>query len=132
MPPPSSAPRRVAESDESEEGAVEYVRLGSSGLKVSRVCLGMMTYGDPAERAWFLTEDAAEPIVRRAVDAGVIFFDTADMCSTGASEVITGRLLGRMFEHREDYVLATKLYFPMGPGPNDGGLSHKHVLAAID
>jgi len=111
---------------------VEYVRLGSSGLKVSRVCLGMMTYGDPAERAWFLTEDVAEPIVRRAVDAGVIFFDTADMYSAGASEQITGRLLRRLFARREDYVLGTKLYFPMGPGPNDGGLSRKHVLAAID
>jgi aryl-alcohol dehydrogenase-like predicted oxidoreductase len=111
---------------------VEYVRLGSSGLKVSRVCLGMMSYGDPADREWFLPEDAAEPIVRRAVDAGVIFFDTADMYSVGVSEEITGRLLRTFFARREDYVLATKVLFPMGAGPNDAGLSRKHVLAAIE
>ncbi|GAA2095242.1 aldo/keto reductase [Actinomadura alba] len=109
-----------------------HTRLGESGLKVSRICLGMMSYGDPAKRAWALEEDAAEPIVRRAVDAGVTFFDTADMYSTGVSEEITGRLLGRLFPRRDDYVLATKVYFPMGPGPNEHGLSRKHVLAGID
>jgi 1-deoxyxylulose-5-phosphate synthase len=111
---------------------VDYVRLGTSGLKVSPVCLGMMTYGDPERRKWFLTEEQAEPIVRRAVEAGVNFFDTADMYSAGLTEQITGRLLGRMFANRDDYVLATKLYFPTGPGPNDRGLSRKHVLSAID
>jgi aryl-alcohol dehydrogenase-like predicted oxidoreductase len=111
---------------------MHYVRLGSSGLKVSRICLGMMSYGDAAERAWHLGEDAAEPIVRQAVEAGVTFFDTADMYSGGMTEEITGRLLGRFFGHRDDYVLATKLYFPTGPGPNDRGLSRKHVLAGID
>jgi aryl-alcohol dehydrogenase-like predicted oxidoreductase len=111
---------------------MDYVRLGTSGLKVSRICLGMMSYGDPASRAWHLDEDAAEPIVRRAVEAGVTYFDTADMYSDGASEEITGRLLGRLFARRDAYVLATKVYYPMGPGPNDGGLSRKHVLAAID
>jgi aryl-alcohol dehydrogenase-like predicted oxidoreductase len=111
---------------------MEYTRLGSSGLKVSRICLGMMSYGDPESRAWFLGEDAAEPIVERAVEAGVTFFDTADMYSRGVSEEITGRLLSRMFPHRDDYVLATKVYFPMGSGPNDGGLSRKHILASID
>ena len=111
---------------------MDYARLGSSGLKVSRICLGMMSYGDPASRAWHLDENAAEPIVRRAVEAGVTYFDTADMYSNGASEEITGRLLGRLFARRDDYVLATKVYYPMGPGPNDGGLSRKHVLAAID
>jgi 1-deoxyxylulose-5-phosphate synthase len=111
---------------------MDYLRLGTSGLKVSRICLGMMSYGDPASRAWHLDEDAAEPIVRRAVEAGVTYFDTADMYSDGASEEITGRLLGRLFARRDDYVLATKVYYPMGPGPNDGGLSRKHVLAAID
>jgi 1-deoxyxylulose-5-phosphate synthase len=111
---------------------MDCVRLGTSGLKVSRICLGMMSYGDPASRAWHLDEDAAEPIVRRAVEAGVTYFDTADMYSDGASEAITGRLLGRLFARRDDYVLATKVYYPMGPGPNDGGLSRKHVLAAID
>ncbi|HUR01622.1 MAG TPA: aldo/keto reductase, partial [Nonomuraea sp.] len=111
---------------------MRYVKLGSSGLQVSRICLGMMTYGDPNRRAWMLREDAAEPIVRRAVEAGVTFFDTADTYSGGASEEITGRLLGKLFARREDYVLATKVYFPMGPGPNDGGLSRKHIMAAID
>src|SRR5882762_9762703 len=98
---------------------MRYTRLGSSGLQVSRICLGMMSYGDPATREWHLREDAAEPIVRRAVEAGVTFFDTADMYSDGASEEITGRLLGKLFAHRDDYVLATKLYYPTGSGPND-------------
>ncbi len=111
---------------------MQYVRLGASGLKVSRICLGMMSYGDPAWRDWVLGEEAAEPIVRRAVEAGVTFFDTADMYSLGASEEVTGRLLGRLFGRREDYVLATKVYNPMGDGPNDRGLSRKHVLAGID
>ncbi|MFI6483660.1 aldo/keto reductase [Nonomuraea sp. NPDC050663] len=111
---------------------MRYIRLGSSGLRVSRLCLGMMTYGDPASWEWLLREDEAEPIVRRAVEAGVTFFDTADMYSGGVSEKITGRLLGRLFARRDDYVLATKVYFPMGPGPNDRGLSRKHVLSAID
>jgi aryl-alcohol dehydrogenase-like predicted oxidoreductase len=111
---------------------MDYLRLGSSGLKISRICLGMMSYGDRSSRAWHLDEDTAEPIVRRAAEAGVIFFDTADMYSDGASEEITGRLLGRLFARRDDYVLATKVYYPTGPGPNDRGLSRKHVMAAID
>jgi aryl-alcohol dehydrogenase-like predicted oxidoreductase len=111
---------------------MEYVPLGSSALKVSRICLGMMSYGDPGSRAWMLPEEAAEPIVRQAAEAGVTFFDTADMYSNGLSEEITGRLLGKLFARRSDYVLATKVYFPMGPGPDDGGLSRKHILAAID
>jgi aryl-alcohol dehydrogenase-like predicted oxidoreductase len=111
---------------------VDYQRLGASGLKVSRIGLGMMSYGSTVERAWHLDEAAAEPIVARAAEAGVTFFDTADMYSGGASEEITGRLLAKLFARREDYVLATKVYFPMGAGPNDGGLSRKHVLAAID
>jgi 1-deoxyxylulose-5-phosphate synthase len=92
----------------------------------------MMSYGSQAERAWHLDEAAAEPIVKAAIDGGVTFFDTADTYSDGVTEEITGRLLARLFERREDYVLATKVYFPMGPGPNDRGLSRKHVLAAID
>jgi aryl-alcohol dehydrogenase-like predicted oxidoreductase len=92
----------------------------------------MMTYGDPGSREWFLDEAAAEPIVRRAVESGVMFFDTADMYSTGVSEKITGRLLDKLFDHRDDYVLATKVYFPMGSGQNDGGLSRKHILSGID
>jgi aryl-alcohol dehydrogenase-like predicted oxidoreductase len=111
---------------------MEYLRLGSSGLKVSRICLGMMSYGDPASREWHLGEREAEPIVRRAVEAGVTFFDTADMYSEGMSEEITGRLLTKLFPSRDDYVLATKVFFPMGPGRNDRGLSRKHIVAAID
>jgi aryl-alcohol dehydrogenase-like predicted oxidoreductase len=111
---------------------MQYTRLGSSGLKVSRIGLGMMSYGDPTGEAWYLAQDAAEPIVRQAVDAGVTFFDTADMYSTGVSEKITGRLLGKLFDHRDDYVLATKVYFPMGSGQNDRGLSRKHILSGID
>jgi 1-deoxyxylulose-5-phosphate synthase len=111
---------------------VDYVRLGSAGLKVSRICLGMMSYGSQAERAWHLDQAAAEPIVKAAADGGVTFFDTADTYSAGVSEQITGRLLSRIFTRREDFVLATKVYFPMGAGPNDRGLSRKHVLAAID
>jgi aryl-alcohol dehydrogenase-like predicted oxidoreductase len=111
---------------------VDYVRLGSAGLKVSRICLGMMSYGSQAERAWHLDEAAAEPIVKAAVDGGVTFFDTADTYSGGVSEQITGRLLSRLFASRDDYVLATKVYFPMGAGPNDRGLSRKHILSAID
>jgi 1-deoxyxylulose-5-phosphate synthase len=111
---------------------VEYVRLGSAGLKVSQICLGMMSYGSQAERAWHLDEAAAEPIVKAAIDGGVTFFDTADTYSNGVTEEITGRLLARLFDRREDYVLATKVYFPMGTGPNDRGLSRKHVLSAID
>jgi aryl-alcohol dehydrogenase-like predicted oxidoreductase len=92
----------------------------------------MMSYGDPGDREWFLDENAAEPIVRRAVESGVTFFDTADMYSTGESERITGRLLEKLFQRREEYVLATKVYFPMGSAANDGGLSRKHILSAID
>ncbi|MGH3387692.1 MAG: aldo/keto reductase [Actinomadura sp.] len=111
---------------------MEYIRLGSTGMKVSRICLGMMSYGDQAQREWALGEDAAEPIVRRAVDAGVTFFDTADVYSTGVSEEITGRLLGRLFPRRDDYVLATKVNGVMGPGQNDKGLSRKHIMSGID
>jgi len=91
-----------------------------------------MSYGSQAERSWHLDEAAAEPIVKAAIDGGVTFFDTADTYSNGVTEEITGRLLARLFDRREDYVLATKVYFPMGTGPNDRGLSRKHVLSAID
>ncbi|WP_345629262.1 aldo/keto reductase [Rugosimonospora acidiphila] len=111
---------------------MEYTRLGGTGLKVSRICLGMMSYGDPASRAWALEEPAAEPFVRRAAEAGINFFDTADVYSNGVSEQITGRLLARTFARREDYVLATKVHGVMGSGPNDRGLSRKHILAGID
>ncbi|MCW6006211.1 aldo/keto reductase [Micromonospora sp. CPCC 205371] len=111
---------------------MEYVRLGSTGLKVSRVCLGMMSYGTSRWRDWVLEPEDAEPVVRRAVEQGVTFFDTADMYSDGVSEEVTGKLLRDLFAHRDDYVLATKVYNPMGDGPNDRGLSRKHILAGID
>ncbi|MEV4517558.1 aldo/keto reductase [Dactylosporangium sp. NPDC049525] len=111
---------------------MRYVPLGSSGLKVSQVALGMMSYGDPAKVGWQLPEDRAEPIVRAAVEAGVTFFDTADMYADGVSEEITGRLLAKLFPRRDDYVLATKVYYPMTPGPNGRGLSRKHIMDAVD
>jgi len=111
---------------------MDYVNLGATGLRVSRVCLGMMSYGDDSDREWVLGERDAEPIVRSAVEGGVTFFDTADTYSKGASEVATGRLLKKLFGDREEYVLATKVFMPMTPGENGGGLSRKHVLAAID
>ncbi|NRQ31752.1 aldo/keto reductase [Nonomuraea sp. NN258] len=111
---------------------MEYARLGSTGLKVSRICLGMMSYGDPSRQEWALPEDQAEPIIRRAADAGVTFFDTADIYSSGQSEVVTGNVLRKIFPRRDDYVLATKVYFPMGRARNDRGLSRKHILSAID
>jgi 1-deoxyxylulose-5-phosphate synthase len=110
---------------------MDQVRLGDSGLHVSRLGLGMMSYGEDPTRPWMLDEATAEPIVRRAVEGGFTFFDTADMYSQGASEVATGRLL-RKLRPREEAVVATKVYFPMTPGPNGRGLSRKHILSAID
>ena len=110
---------------------MEYVNLGRTGLRVSRVCLGMMSYGNDSERPWVIDEDAAEPIVRAAVEGGITFFDTADTYSAGASEVATGRILPR-YLRRDELVVATKVYMPMTPGENGGGLSRKHILSAID
>jgi 1-deoxyxylulose-5-phosphate synthase len=110
---------------------VKYVNLGSTGLRVSRVCLGMMSFGNDSDRPWVLDEDAAEPIVKAAADGGITFFDTADVYSAGASEVATGRLLGKMM-NRDDVVVATKVFSPMGPGQNSRGLSRKHILSGID
>ncbi|AOK50030.1 aldo/keto reductase [Burkholderia sp. MSMB617WGS] len=110
---------------------MEYVRLGTTGLKVSKLCLGCMTYGDPSWRPWVATEDAARPFIRAALDAGVMFFDTADIYSNGESERILGRAL-RDFAVRDDVVIATKAFFPTGDGPNARGLSRKHLFASID
>jgi aryl-alcohol dehydrogenase-like predicted oxidoreductase len=110
---------------------MEYVNLGNTGMRVSRICLGMMSFGNDSDRAWALDEDAAEPIVRAAVEGGVTFFDTADTYSGGASEVATGRLVSKMLT-RDEVVIATKVFMPMTPGENGGGLSRKHVLSAID
>jgi aryl-alcohol dehydrogenase-like predicted oxidoreductase len=111
---------------------MEYVRLGATGLKVSRICLGMMTYGSSAWRDWVLDGPAAEPIVRRAAELGITFYDTADMYSVGASEEVTGQILREIYPVRDDYVLATKVFNPMGDGANDRGLSRKHIMASID
>src|SRR6202453_1033247 len=110
---------------------VEYVNLGGSGLRVSRVCLGMMGFGNESDRAWVIDEDAAEPIVRTAVEGGVNFFDTADAYSAGASERATGKLVPKYLS-RDEAVIATKVFMPVTPGENGGGLSRKHILSGID
>jgi 1-deoxyxylulose-5-phosphate synthase len=99
---------------------------------VSRLCLGVMTYGDPAWRSWVLPEDASRPFIKRAVEAGINFFDTADMYSRGVSEEILGRAIRDFVPRRDDAVIATKVNFPMSDAPNDRGLSRKHILASID
>ena len=108
------------------------MNLGRTGLRVSRICLGMMSYGRHESRPWALDQKAAEPIVRRAVEGGVIFFDTADVYNGGESEAVTGRLLRQMFSTREEYVVATKVHGKTMPGENGAGLSRKHILASID
>jgi len=110
---------------------MRYVNLGQTGLRVSRVCLGMMSYGNNSERPWVLDEDAAEPIAATAAEGGVNFYDTADVYSGGASEIATGRLLGKIFT-REEVVVATKVHGPTMPGENGRGLSRKHIMASID
>jgi aryl-alcohol dehydrogenase-like predicted oxidoreductase len=111
---------------------MEYTRLGSTGMQVSRICLGMMSYGSPLWRDWVLDLEASRPLVRSAVEAGITFFDTADMYSLGVSEEITGTLLRELFTRRDDYVLGTKVFHPMSEGRNDRGLSRKHIMASID
>src|ERR1043165_6342409 len=111
---------------------MEYVNLGRTGLRVSRVCLGMMSFGEHESREWALDEEAAEPIVRQAVEGGITFFDTADVYNGGQSELVTGRLLRKLFAMREEYVVATKVNGRTMPGENGRGLSRKHVLASID
>jgi aryl-alcohol dehydrogenase-like predicted oxidoreductase len=111
---------------------VDYVNLGRTGLRVSRICLGMMSYGKHESRPWTLDEAGAEPILRRAVEGGVNFFDTADVYNGGQSEVLTGRLLTRLFGMREEYVVATKVNGRTMPGENGAGLSRKHIMASID
>ena len=112
---------------------MDYVRLGSTGLQVSRLCLGCMSYGVPDRGAhpWTLDEDAARPLLRHAVEAGVTFFDTANVYSDGTSEEILGRALAE-FTRREDVVVATKVHGAMRPGPNGGGLSRKAIFTEID
>ncbi|KAA0254386.1 aldo/keto reductase [Acidobacteria bacterium ACD] len=105
--------------------------LGRTGVTVSRLCFGCMSYGDPAWRPWVLREEEARPFFARALEAGINFFDTADMYSLGRSEEVTGKLLREM-ARLDEVVLATKVFFPMGDGPNSGGLSRKHVVQACE
>src|SRR5262245_42030244 len=111
---------------------MEYVNLGNTGLRVSRVCLGMMGFGKHESRPWSLDEADVEPIMRRAVEGGITFFDTADVYNGGQSEIVTGNLLPKLFGIREEYVVATKVCMPTMPGENGRGLSRKHVMASID
>ncbi|MGD0308986.1 MAG: aldo/keto reductase [Acidobacteriota bacterium] len=111
---------------------MEYVCLGSTGLKVSRLCLGMMTYGSKRWRDWILDEEESRPFIRRALECGISFFDTADMYSLGASEEVLGRALRDFGPSRDKVVIATKVFYPMGDDPNQHGLSRKHILHAID
>lgn len=111
---------------------MEYVRFGNTGMKVSRLCLGTMTYGRPTERwPWALDEEQSRPFLKKALDLGINFFDTADVYSAGASEEVVGKAL-KDFAKRDELVLATKVFNAMGPGPNDQGLSRKHIMSAID
>ena len=114
------------------KGEMQHVNLGGTGLRVSRLCLGMMSFGKHESREWALDESEAEPIVRRAVEGGVTFFDTADVYNGGQSEIVTGRLLRTLFGMREEYVVATKVRGATMPGENGRGLSRKHILASID
>ena len=111
---------------------MEFVRLGSTGLKVSRLCLGVMSYGSKSWRGWILDEEEGRPFLRRALELGINFFDTADMYSNGASEEVLGRALRDFGPSRDRLVIATKVFFPLGNDPNQRGLSRKHILHAID
>ena len=111
---------------------MQYVNLGKSGLKVSRLCLGMMSYGTSKWRPWVLDEAESRPFVKKALDAGINFFDTADMYSKGVSEELTGKLLREFGVKRENVVIATKCYFNLTDEVNGGGLSRKHIMDAID
>jgi aryl-alcohol dehydrogenase (NADP+) len=112
---------------------MQYVKLGSTGLEVSRICLGCMSYGSPGAgtHPWSLDDDAARPFFRRAVEAGINFFDTANVYSAGTSEEITGRALAD-YANRDEIVLATKVHSRMRPGPNGAGLSRKAIMTEID
>jgi aryl-alcohol dehydrogenase (NADP+) len=110
---------------------MKYINLGKSGLKVSRICLGTMTYGSPQWRKWVLPEEASRPFLKRALELGINFFDTADMYSLGKSEEIVGRAI-KDFARRDQVIIATKVFFPMSDDPNDRGLSRKHIMQSID
>lgn len=111
---------------------MEYGKLGKTGLEVSRICLGMMSYGDPNWRDWILSYEEGKPIIQQAVEAGINFFDTANMYSIGVSEEVTGKYMRDFFNNRDEYVLATKVFMRMGEKPNQGGLSRKHIMDSVD
>ena len=111
---------------------MQYVNFGNTGLRVSRLCLGCMSYGAPSWRDWILEEGASMPFFKRAFELGINFFDTADVYSLGESERILGRAIRAYGARREDVVIATKVFFPMGTGENSGGLSRKHIMHSID
>ncbi len=111
---------------------MEYVNLGKTGMKVSRLCLGMMSYGSKQWRPWILEEQEAKPFIKRALEAGINFFDTADVYSTGESERVSGRLLREFGVKRENVIVATKVHGQMSDDINDRGLSRKHILDSID
>src|ERR1700712_3943346 len=111
---------------------MDYVKFGNTGIKVSRLCLGTMTYGEPTDRwPWALNEEQSRPFIQKALELGFNFFDTADIYTAGASEEVAGRAL-KDFAKRDEIVLATKVFNPMGPSPNQKGLSRKHIMSAID
>ena len=111
---------------------MDYITLGKTGLKVSRLCLGCMSYGTSKWRDWVLDEDESRPFFKQALDAGINFLDTADMYSDGVSEEVTGRALKKLGVRREEIIIATKVYNPTGSAPNERGTSKKHVRHAID
>src|SRR3977135_4669216 len=111
---------------------MDYVNLGATGLKVSRICPGTMTYGSSKWREWVLDEEASRPLIKQALEAGINFFDTADMYSLGASEEVLGRALKDFGPTRDKIVIATKVFYPIGDDPNQRGLSRKHIMHAID
>jgi aryl-alcohol dehydrogenase-like predicted oxidoreductase len=111
---------------------MEYTNLGSTGLKVSRICLGCMTYGTSSWRQWVLNEEEGRPFIKQALEQGINFFDTADMYSLGKSEEVLGRALKDFGPSRDKLVIATKVFFPLGDDPNQQGLSRKHIMHAID
>lgn len=122
----------MSENTSSQPFTMPFTSLGHAGTQVSRLCLGMMTYGSKKWREWVLDEEDARPIVKRAVEAGLNFFDTADMYSVGESERVTGNLLREFQPRRDELVIATKVYNPKSTAPNDRGLSRKHIMASID
>ena len=111
---------------------MEYINLGATGLKVSRICLGTMTYGSSKWREWVLDEEASRPLLKQALEAGINFFDTADMYSLGGSEEVLGRALKDFGPARDKIIIATKVFYPVGDDPNQRGLSRKHIMHAVD